>query len=216
MLALRDERTRSRCAMRSLCCIRTCSNASRNSRSSAMRSVGWLLLRFVRYMDMGVSGWLDGEVMGGGGGGGAGGSERRSSSSAPNEASSCADGGHASRAFFLIRCACDATAVSRLDDLEPRNGRGTRIDVSSSDRRPAASSSEPRGLLAGMGAGAGAGSVSALRGLYRSGHDGDVASASCSLNALMLRGSSMRVKGRDRASCSSCASWPTSRPWLTT
>ena len=130
----------------------------------------------------------------------------------PNEASSCAGGGHASRAFFLIRCACDATAVSRLDDLEPRNGRGTRIDVSSSDRRPAASSSEPRGLLAGMGAGAGAaGSVSALRGLYRSSHGGDVASASCSLSALMLRGSSMRVRGRDRASCSSCASWPSDK-----
>ena len=65
--------------------------------------------------------------------------------------------------------------------------------------------------LAGMGAGAGAGSVSALRGLYRSSHGGDVASVSCSLNALMLRGSSMRVKGRDRASCSSCASWPSDK-----
>ena len=161
MLALRAERARCRRAMRSLCCSRTCSNACKNSRSSAIRSVGWLLFRRVRYMladpsllgaslcRVGKSTALNGDVsddaslL----------SDRRddwrplprtalvSSSSAP---SSSYDG-PTSRAFRRIRCACCDMAVSRLDDLDVRSSGRIRVISSSDGRLDSGSSSDARG-----------------------------------------------------------------------
>ena len=186
--------------MRSLCCIRTCSSASRNSRSSAIRSVGWLLLRFLRYMDKGVSGLpvsllvgaetaMSCELTGADAGGwhDSPSSERwavldlrslarsRSSSSVfvddDATGSSSWTTGHASRAFLRIRFACDATAVSKLDDFEPRNARCTRIASSSPLARcSAGASSSMEWCPLACADGPGIVSPSTLRGLKRKGH----------------------------------------------